>query len=413
MKKISKLTAMALAFVMALALLVPCMTGEAGAAGVTKKYDLTFSDVQPGAWYYECVMEMTEMGLFNGCTAPVNGVGTFAPNAIMTREQFYTVLARALYPDEYNNFDYSTLTSADLAPLGDDYTRSKWGTAAEKIMKARGVGDYSCGEFYVCYATSSSQPIDRNTAAMLMVQSMECMGGDEANFRLSYKTDAGVDTFCRLMEESYQKTFGTSFRSDVTDWDVQTLSMGTSVKGENPFCWSYYAYALGLMGGQGGGWNAKTQTWTPVNLAGTRTLTRAEGAALIYRMLNENARTEHPELQMMGIQVKGRTANTDYARYNPYWDEPHKLLYAVNLVRSFNGQSLMVWDSSLANTSPTKVINCQYGGNVKTAYSMNACSWYSTSIFEEKDGVTRFYCEYNPTGSIYGRGMAQWNFWMK
>lgn len=47
-------------------------------------------------------MEMTEQGLFSGTTAPVNGVGTFAPDATMTRGAFLTVLTRWLFGDELN-----------------------------------------------------------------------------------------------------------------------------------------------------------------------------------------------------------------------------------------------------------------------------------------------------------------------
>ena len=38
--------------------------------------------------------------MFEGTTTPVDGVGTFAPNATMSRAQFITVLVRYLYPDE-------------------------------------------------------------------------------------------------------------------------------------------------------------------------------------------------------------------------------------------------------------------------------------------------------------------------
>lgn len=61
---------------------------------------ITFSDVPQGHWAYEAVMDMTDRGMFSGTTAPVNGVGTFAPDAAMSRAAFITVLVRYLYPEE-------------------------------------------------------------------------------------------------------------------------------------------------------------------------------------------------------------------------------------------------------------------------------------------------------------------------
>lgn len=61
---------------------------------------ITFSDVPQGHWAYEAVMDMTDRGMFAGTTAPVNGGGTFAPDAAMSRAAFITVLVRYLYPEE-------------------------------------------------------------------------------------------------------------------------------------------------------------------------------------------------------------------------------------------------------------------------------------------------------------------------
>jgi len=59
-----------------------------------------FSDVNPGDWYYDVVMEMTRRGFFTGKGDIVNGVGTFAPNDIMKRAEFNAVLARILFGDK-------------------------------------------------------------------------------------------------------------------------------------------------------------------------------------------------------------------------------------------------------------------------------------------------------------------------
>ena len=84
-----KIVSAALACALAASLSVPVLAA-----------DLTFSDVPSDHWAAQPILEMTEQGLFSGTTAPVNGVGTFAPDATMTRGAFLTVLTRWLFGDE-------------------------------------------------------------------------------------------------------------------------------------------------------------------------------------------------------------------------------------------------------------------------------------------------------------------------
>ena len=60
----------------------------------------SFSDVSPDHWAYNSIMATTSRGLFTGTSTPINGIGTFSPDAIMTRAQFLVVLTAYLYPDE-------------------------------------------------------------------------------------------------------------------------------------------------------------------------------------------------------------------------------------------------------------------------------------------------------------------------
>ncbi len=60
---------------------------------------ITFSDVSESDWFYKYVMVMAGRGFVNGKTIPVNGVGTFCPNATITRGEFITVIMRILYPE--------------------------------------------------------------------------------------------------------------------------------------------------------------------------------------------------------------------------------------------------------------------------------------------------------------------------
>ena len=79
------------------------------------KSSITFSDVKAGDWFYDPVMTMAEMGLIGGTTTPVNGVGTYSPDATMSKAQFVTILTRYLFPEDlktyegqYNAYWYST-----------------------------------------------------------------------------------------------------------------------------------------------------------------------------------------------------------------------------------------------------------------------------------------------------------------
>ena len=79
-----------LACVLVLALSVPALAAES----------LTFSDVPEKHWAHTAIMNMTEKGMFKGTSHAVNGVGTFSPDAPMSRAAFITVLVRYLYPNE-------------------------------------------------------------------------------------------------------------------------------------------------------------------------------------------------------------------------------------------------------------------------------------------------------------------------
>lgn len=57
--------------------------------------DTSFTDVKPGAWYYNNVAYCVEHGLMQGM-----GDGTFAPDSVMTAAQFITVAVTAVYPDQ-------------------------------------------------------------------------------------------------------------------------------------------------------------------------------------------------------------------------------------------------------------------------------------------------------------------------
>ena len=63
----------------------------------------SFKDVHSSFWAYDAIMSMTEKGLFAGTTEPIDGIGTFNPNGVMTRAQFITVITRALFANSLAN----------------------------------------------------------------------------------------------------------------------------------------------------------------------------------------------------------------------------------------------------------------------------------------------------------------------
>jgi hypothetical protein len=61
---------------------------------------ITFSDVQPGQWFYNDVMTLTDRGIISGVTTPVNGVAKYEPQGAVTLGQFLAIGTR-LVAKEY------------------------------------------------------------------------------------------------------------------------------------------------------------------------------------------------------------------------------------------------------------------------------------------------------------------------
>ena len=62
-------------------------TGNSGTS--TGSYNSSFTDVQPGAWYYDAVMTMADNGILGGY-----GNGKFGPDDPLTYQQLWTILDR-------------------------------------------------------------------------------------------------------------------------------------------------------------------------------------------------------------------------------------------------------------------------------------------------------------------------------
>ncbi|MBQ8389689.1 MAG: S-layer homology domain-containing protein [Oscillibacter sp.] len=122
----------------------------ASAASVT-----SFSDVPETHWAHSAIMTMVQGGLFNGKTEPVNGVGTFAPDAPMTRAEFVTVLTRLLYAQR----------------ITGTVTGEKWWQENYDVALAAGLlapGELENGAL--------DAPMQRQEAAMVLVRASAAKG---------------------------------------------------------------------------------------------------------------------------------------------------------------------------------------------------------------------------------------------
>lgn len=133
------------------AVMAVLLATAASAAGPVK----SFSDVPETHWAHSAIMPMVQGGLFNGTTEPVDGVGTFEPDAPMTRAQFVTVLTRLLYAQR-------------IAPAVNE---GKWWQANYETALATGL--LKAEELD---GGALDQPMQRQEAAMVLVRAAQAKG---------------------------------------------------------------------------------------------------------------------------------------------------------------------------------------------------------------------------------------------
>lgn len=186
----------------------------------------SFKDVPSSHWAHNAIMDMVGRGMFAGTTAPdANGVGTFAPDAPMTRAQFITVITRYLFADTLNNTE---------VPPGSPWYMGNYIVAIDKgILKT---SEFAMDDLNV--------PMTRQEMAMVLVRAMESKGEDWGT------------TIPNSRIPDYSK-IGTYYRSYVKVAYTEGLIAGTDAKG----------------------------TFNPMG-----TLTRAQAATVIYRLVEESTR---------------------------------------------------------------------------------------------------------------------------
>lgn len=259
----------------------------------------SFKDVKSNNWFYAPVMAMTEVGLFAGTTTPVNGVGTFEPNNTMTRAQFATVVARAFWPEEF----------AEMPAT------SPWYAGAVNLLMLKGaLKNPERPTDYLFYASNGStsggggltigviggvpistenysaeKPITRAEAATILVNVFNVLNLEGFSDSLGHLLDEPTDGLNSL--------FASAYTPDEDSFDVCYLfqGFGTSKYGtDTPSIYTYMqiAYLLGLVNGMSGGKVDDTH-FTQIDLNPDGELTRAQGAAMLYRVLEVDGRTDN------------------------------------------------------------------------------------------------------------------------
>ncbi|MDF3000783.1 MAG: hypothetical protein K0Q48_902, partial [Bacillota bacterium] len=95
------------------------------AFGSSQKASLAaFSDVKAGAWYYDEMAKAVSMGTFQGTG------GKLSPESVVTRQEVFTVLARA--------FKLPSEGSATLSKFSDASAVSSWAQSSVSALAAAG-----------------------------------------------------------------------------------------------------------------------------------------------------------------------------------------------------------------------------------------------------------------------------------
>lgn len=199
----------------------------------------SFSDVPEGNWAYAAVMDMVEQGMFNGTSTPVNGVGTFSPNRAMSRAEFVTVIMRHLRPEELNAMPQTA---------GAKWWQNAYDLARHYMLLS--ANDMNFGDL--------DRPINRQEAAVVLVRA----AGMRGEVVPSLVPTSAIPDYDQIGSDTADVAY-TSQQSDLQ----------TAVR---------KAYAFGLLGGID-----SKGTFAPY-----ATLTRAEGATVIYRLVTPDKRLQ-------------------------------------------------------------------------------------------------------------------------
>ena len=132
---------------------------------VTVEEGISFSDVNPGDWFYDNVMDAAENGYISGM-----GDGTFNPTGATTRAQFASMIANAM------GYEANPDAKSAFPDVADDF----WGKAAINFCVENGIlSGYDDGTF------QPNKAITRQEAAAILNKA----------FELSVKYGVSTDLF--------------------------------------------------------------------------------------------------------------------------------------------------------------------------------------------------------------------------
>ncbi len=209
----------------------------------------SFTDVKQGDWYYETVTEMTEKGLFNG-----KGNNLFCPADTMTKAEFLAVTMRIVCPD---------------ANLKAEDTSAWWQPAYNLAVQTEMI------DAAVFPADSMENVITREE--MAYISSMAFFAQKDGNpDDKDYKDTVLMATFVSMSAHNSEE-YGFDLKNTIPDYD----EIGNDFKS----C-AVIAYGTGLLGGID-----DTGRFAPKN-----TLTRAEGATVLYRLIRKDKRLTEPDV---------------------------------------------------------------------------------------------------------------------
>ena len=120
---------------------------------VTVEEGISFSDVNPGDWFYDNVMDAAENGYISGM-----GDGTFNPTGATTRAQFASMIANAM------GYEANPDAKSAFPDVADDF----WGKAAINFCVENGIlSGYDDGTF------QPNKAITRQEAASILRNAFE------------------------------------------------------------------------------------------------------------------------------------------------------------------------------------------------------------------------------------------------
>ncbi len=211
-----------------------------------------FSDLQDVSWAKEAIEDMsigTYKGLFSGTTSPdANGLAKFSPNDKMTRAEFLTVVTRALYSDQ-------------LAALpkvsGEFWYENNYDVALDNGLIKETEYEFS--------DEALNKAIPRQEMALILTRACQQRGEE-------------VPTLVSIYKIADYSTVGDYYKEAVRT-----------------------AYTKGLIAGKD----------SRGSFAPHDTLTRAEGATVLYRLVNASKRVKVTTTIVVGGQGNhGTTGGT-------------------------------------------------------------------------------------------------------